>query len=96
MDGMTRADLQGVAAPLNFMEPMAEKPYAYNYDPPPGMPARNGQSIEHQVTVRDARPSSTALSFDREGFVLLRHQTAVTDLYDEAISPRSTIPNASG
>ena len=39
MDGMTRADLQGVVAPLNFMAPMAEKPYSYNYDPPPGVPA---------------------------------------------------------
>ncbi len=43
MDGMTRADLQGVVAPLNFMAPMAEKPYSYNYDPPPGVPVRNGQ-----------------------------------------------------
>jgi hypothetical protein len=84
MDGMTRADLQGVVAPLNFMEPMAEKPYSYNYDPPPGVPTRNGQSIEHKVTVRDARPVNDALSLDREGFVLLRHQTAATDLYDEA------------
>ena len=25
MDGMTRADLQGVVAPLNFMVPMVEK-----------------------------------------------------------------------
>jgi hypothetical protein len=85
MDGVTRADLQGVAAPLNFMEPMAEKPYSYNYDPPPGQPARNGQLIEHKVTVRDARPVNDALSLDREGFVLLRHQTAATDLYDETI-----------
>jgi hypothetical protein len=46
MDGMTRVDLQGVVAPLNFMVPMAEKPYSYNYDPPPGVPARNGQMIE--------------------------------------------------
>ncbi len=85
MDGMTRVDLQGVVAPLNFMVPMAEKPYSDNYDPPPGVPVRNGQMIEHKVTVRDARPVNDALSLDREGFVLLRHQTAATDLYDETI-----------
>ena len=85
MDGMTRADLQGVVAPLNFMQPMAEKPYSYNYDPPPGVPARNGQLIEHKVTVRDARAVNDALSLDREGFVLLRYPTVATDLYDDTI-----------
>jgi hypothetical protein len=86
MDGVTRVDLQGVAAPLNFMVPMADKPYSYNYDPPPGVPTRNGQSIEYKVTVHDARPVNDALSLDRQGFVLPRHQTAA----------RSATPNASG
>jgi hypothetical protein len=85
MDGGTRVDLQGVVAPLNFMMPMAEKPYSYNYDPPPGVPARNGQLFEHNVTVHDARPVNDMLSLDREGFILLRHQTAAADLYDETI-----------
>ena len=64
---------------------MAEKAYSYNYDPPPGVPVRNGQMTEHNVTVRDARPVNDTLSLDREGFVLLRHRTAATDLYDETI-----------
>src|ERR1700754_2190988 len=85
MDGMLRADLPAVVAPLNFMEPMAEKPYSYNYDPPPGVPARNGQLIEHKITVHDARPVNDTLSLDREGFVLRHHKTAATDLYDETI-----------
>jgi hypothetical protein len=38
MDGSAVADLTGVVAPLNFLVPMAEKPVAYNYDPPPGVP----------------------------------------------------------
>jgi hypothetical protein len=41
--------------------------------------------IEYKVTVRDARPVNDALSLDREGFLLLRHQTIATDLYDETI-----------
>src|ERR1700728_1661251 len=85
MDGMTRAELRTVVAPLSFLETVVEKPYSYNYDPPPGVPARNGQLIEHKVNVRDARPVNDGLSLDREGFVLLRHQTAATDFYDETI-----------
>src|SRR6266851_3797766 len=40
MDGLAIADLQGVVARINFTQPMAEKPYSYNYEPPPGVPPR--------------------------------------------------------
>ena len=49
------------------------------------MPARNGQLAEHQVAVRDARPVNDGLSLDREGFVLLHHRTAASDLYNDMI-----------
>ena len=84
MDGLAVADLKGILAPLNFTQPMAEKPYSYNYEPPPGVPLRNGRPQAHQVTVRDARPIAGSLSLDREGFVLIRRPTAAKDLYDEA------------
>ncbi|MGH7030614.1 MAG: CmcJ/NvfI family oxidoreductase, partial [Stellaceae bacterium] len=83
MDGMVSTDLKDVVAPLNFLAPMAEKPVAYNYEPPPGTPARTGRNVEHRVTIRDARPMIGRLSLDREGFVLLHHQTTVTNFYDE-------------
>jgi len=83
MDGSAVADLKSVVAPLNFLVPMAEKPIGYNYSPPPGVPVRTGKSEEHQVTIRDARPLIGQLSLDKEGFVLLRHQTAVKNFYDE-------------
>ena len=83
MDGSVLADLKSVVAPLNFLVPMAEKPVAYNYDPPPGVPLRTGKSEEHLVTIRDARPLIGQLSLDKEGFVLLRHQTSVKNFYDE-------------
>jgi hypothetical protein len=35
------------------------------------------------VPVRDARPLIGRLSLDKEGFVLLQHQTAAKNLYDE-------------
>ena len=56
MDGSAVADLESVVAPLNFLVPMAEKPVAYNYEPPPGVPARTGEGETHQVAIRDARP----------------------------------------
>lgn len=83
MDGTTVTDLDSIVAPLNFLVPMAEKPVAYNYEPPPGTPVRTGKSIEYRVTIRDARPLINQLSLDKEGFVLLHHQTAVTNFYDE-------------
>jgi hypothetical protein len=84
MDGLVSADLKGVVARLTFLEPMAEKPFSYNYEPPPGVPLRNGRPQAHQVTVHDARPIAGSLSLDREGFVLIRRPTATKDLYDEA------------
>jgi hypothetical protein len=83
MDGLAVTDLKSVVAPLNFLVPMTEKPVAHNYEPPPGTPVRTGQSVTYRVPIRDARPMIGRLSLDKEGFVLLRHQTAVTNFYDE-------------
>ena len=83
MDGSAVADLKSVVAPLNFLVPMAEKPVAYNYTPPLGVPVRTGKSEEHWVSIRDARPLIGQLSLDKEGFVLLHHRSAVKNFYDE-------------
>ena len=83
MDGLSIADLKGVVASLNFLVPMAERPVAYNYEPPPGVPQRTGNYAMQRVMVRDARAVADALSLDREGFVLIRRPTAAKDLYNE-------------
>ena len=49
MDGLAIADLKGVVAPVNFTMPMAEKPYSYNYEPPPGVAPRNTKEETHRV-----------------------------------------------
>src|SRR5947208_1231005 len=92
MDGLAIADLKGVVAPINFTQPMAEKPYSYNYEPPPGVPARNTREQTHQVKILDGRAVNDRLSLDREGFVLLRHPTAAKDLYNEAAIARIYYP----
>src|SRR5260370_10137061 len=83
MDGSAVAGLKSVVAPLNFLVPMAQKPVAYNYEGAPGVSGRSGEGETDQVAIRDARPLIGQLSLDREGFVLLRHQTAVRNFYDE-------------
>jgi len=92
MDGLAIADLQGVVAPINFIEPMPEKPYSYNYEPPPGVPPRNTREETHRIKVFDARPVNDRLSLDREGFVLMRRPTAATNLYDDAEVTRVYYP----
>ena len=84
MDGLAMTEAKGVVAPLNFTEPMAEKPYSYNYQPPPGVAARNTREKTYQVKIFDARAVADRLSLDREGFVLLRQPTAAANLYDDA------------
>jgi len=83
MDGMTPVETTSVTASLNFLAPTSERPVAYNYDPPPGVPVRTGTLEPHTVAVRDARMLADTLSLDREGFVLLRQPSAVADFYDE-------------
>jgi hypothetical protein len=83
MDGLAIADLKGVVAPVNFTAPMAEKPYSYNYEPPPGVPPRNTREETHQIKILDARAVNDRLSLEREGFVLIRRPTAATNLYDD-------------
>src|SRR5215472_17956819 len=89
------SELKSVVASLNFLAPMAEKPVAYNYTPPPGVPVRTGKSEGHWVKIRDARPQIDQLSLDREGFVLLHHQSAVKNFYDEDEIKSVYYPNAS-
>ena len=54
MDGMTSASLDSIVAPLNFLAPMAEKPVAYNYEPPPGR--RRAPVIMSSFWCRSATP----------------------------------------
>jgi hypothetical protein len=72
-----------VSAPLNYLVPMAEKPVAYNYPPPDGVPWRTGQYVAQTVPIVDGRQTAEPLSLDEQGFLLTRHETAVHDFYDE-------------
>src|SRR4051812_25842750 len=77
-----KIQLTPVMAPLNYLRPMAEKPVAYNYPPPPGVPQRTGVYEPVIVPVHDARPIAAELSLDVQGVAFQPHRTAVTDFYD--------------
>ena len=83
MDGLVQSDVRGIRAALSFMVPMAERPVAYNYDPPPGVPVRTGKQSDLEVLVHDGRAVADKLSLDHEGFVLRSSPTAVGNFYDE-------------
>jgi hypothetical protein len=71
-------------APLQFLRPMRERPYSYQYDPPEGTAARNGTYDPHLVQIRNARPLVDGLSLDLEGFTLVRVHGDFSDDHDEA------------
>ncbi|HEY0300706.1 MAG TPA: CmcJ/NvfI family oxidoreductase [Rhizomicrobium sp.] len=76
--------LAGVRATLNYQIRTATKPYNYTFEPPPGVAPRSGEvnSVEN-VLIRDGRAVADALSLDEQGFALRRHESQVSDFYDE-------------
>jgi len=66
----------GVRARINYLDPSSERPRAYQYDPPPGVPLRTGTYAEYPVLVRNGRAVADDLSLDREGFLFARQPTA--------------------
>ena len=81
-----------IRAPLNFLKPMRERLVSYQFEPPPGIPQRNGEDEAHLVTIRDARPLAAGLSLDAEGFALLRAATGFAAFDDPDAIRQSYYP----
>jgi hypothetical protein len=71
-----------VEATLRYVAMMSERPFFYLYDPPAGTPSRNTRGDRRTIVIRDARDLGSEPSLDVEGFTLVRHHTAVEDLWD--------------
>jgi hypothetical protein len=71
-----------VESVVNYVAPPAERLFFYQYEPPAGTPARNTKGDRRRVQVGDARGIDPAPCLDREGFAIVRHVTAVENLYD--------------
>jgi hypothetical protein len=72
-----------VRAALTFITPTDTKPVFHSSAVTGGAPRVFFDTERHDVLIEDMRPLAGALSLEREGFELLRHETAVRDLYDD-------------
>ena len=72
-----------VRAALTFIIPTGTKPVFESSALTGGAPRVRFDTERHDVLIEDMRPLAGALSLEREGFELLRHETAVRDLYDD-------------
>jgi hypothetical protein len=84
MNRLIQSETAEIEAELVFLRPMEGRPVIYQYEPPPGVPARTGEYDAHRIRIRDGRPIADRLSLDVEGFVLVRAPTAVRDFADDA------------
>lgn len=72
-----------VNAPLVYLVRTSERPYSYQYEPPPGVPLRTGHYEPRIVSVHDARTLDQPPSLDKHGFELRIAGTAVSDFRDD-------------
>ncbi len=91
MDGERFHTLTGVRADLNYLVPTGERPYAYQYDPPPGRPLRSGTYRAETMTIANGRLLPEA-ELDVEGFAFLAAPTAIDDFYAEEPLPGTYYP----
>ena len=73
-----------VDAVLNYLEDRTQKPVTYTYRPPEGVAPRSGRYAKFTMPIHDARPILGELSLDRQGVVLVRDETAVSNFYDDS------------
>ena len=73
----------GVEARLTFIRRSDAKPVLRSAALTGGAPRELFETQQVPVPIGYVRPSAGTLSLDREGFVLLRHGTAVADFYDD-------------
>ena len=62
--------LPWVKAELNYLQPTAERPRTYTFEPPAGVPRTSVVNEPHRLAISDARPILDEVSLDEEGFGL--------------------------
>lgn len=76
------SDKSAIEVPLNYLVDTGERPASYVPAVGQGEVRRTGTYADVTVAVFDGRPYAAELSLDREGFALIRHDTALTDFFD--------------
>ncbi len=77
------APLDSVEAVLNYAIDTGVKPVTHTAVLNSTPVLRTGQHDPHRTTIHNGRTIAGELSLEREGFVLVRHDTRVEDFYDE-------------
>jgi len=72
-----------VEADLVYLKPTSEKPVAYAYLPPEGVPQRTGEVEPRRVRIFDARKLSEPPALDKNGFELRTGKSQLDDFTDE-------------
>ncbi len=72
-----------ITAPVQFTEDTGAPPIARVDQPGKGPDKRTGSFVQREITIHNGRPIADRLDLDREGFLLMRRETAVVDLYDD-------------
>ncbi|MDH3704244.1 MAG: methyltransferase [Alphaproteobacteria bacterium] len=72
-----------VEAPVNYVVYTGTKPVTYIAQPGAEHTKRDAEFKEHVVAIHDGRANNDQLSLEHDGFVLTRHETAVSNFYDE-------------
>jgi hypothetical protein len=67
---------------LGYMQPTAERPWNYAYEPPAGTPWENYERDNRAVPIHDGRHQSSSGAIHHEGFALLDAPSEVRDFYD--------------
>jgi hypothetical protein len=76
--------IPSIEAFVNYSVNTGEKPASYGgISSAEADKKRTGKYREHKMPIRDGRSVAHTLSLEREGFILIRHETRVKDFYDE-------------
>ena len=82
-EAFDQAVLATVTAPVQFTADTGAAPIALVHQPGKGPDERTGSFVSHEIAIHDGRPIADRLDLDREGFLFMRWETAVADLYDD-------------
>jgi hypothetical protein len=89
---MRSEPLADVEALVSYIMPTALKPFTFEFEPPAGVPRRSAAYRDYPVRIHNARALKPGPTLDVQGFALRRHETRVTDFYDQAEVERVYYP----
>src|ERR1700691_3466007 len=67
-----------IKAALNYTRNTGIRPINYTFDPPPGVPRKNGEGDARSIIIHNARLSA-GLKLDVNGFEMIEHRSFLTN-----------------